>query len=169
MNKFRTLTPDQLEDNVFRLISKDWMLITAQRKDGTANTMTASWGSLGVNRGMPVATVYIRHSRYTLPFVDEAEGFSLCVFGEEYRPQLAYCGKVSGRDEDKIAKCGFTLAREDGIPYFEEARLVFLCRKVYAQDMPADCFVDKGILDQWYKEGDHHRMVLGEITKVLAR
>ena len=76
---------------------------------------------------------------------------------------------MSGRDEDKIAKCGFTLAREDGIPYFEEARLVFLCRKVYAQDMPADCFVDKGILDQWYKEGDHHRMVLGEITKVLAR
>ena len=79
MNKFRTLTPDQLEDNVFRLISKDWMLITAQRKDGTANTMTASWGSLGVNWGMPVATVYIRHSRYTLPFVDEAEGFSLTV------------------------------------------------------------------------------------------
>ena len=115
MNKFRTLTPDQLEDNVFRLISKDWMLITAQRKDGTANTMTASWGSLGVNWGMPVATVYIRHSRYTLPFVDEAEGFSLCVFGEEYRPQLAAYARALAEVTGKpVARQVLWFFRADG-------------------------------------------------------
>lgn len=167
--EFRTIAPKDLEKNVFDLIGKDWMLITAQKADGSANTMTASWGGLGVNWGMPVVTVYIRHSRYTLPFVEEAGGFSLCFFDEAYRSQLAYCGKVSGRDEDKIAHCGFTVAHEEGIPYFAEASLVLICRKLYAQDMPADCFTDRAILDKWYGDGDHHRMFLGEITKVLVR
>ena len=58
-----------LQDNVFSLIGDRWMLITA----GTAercNTMTASWGGLGVLWGKPVATVYIRPQRYTLEFVE---------------------------------------------------------------------------------------------------
>ena len=167
--EFRTIAPRELDKNVFDLIGKDWMLITAQKEDGMANTMTASWGGLGVNWGMPVATVYIRHSRYTLPFVEEAKGFSLSFFGEDWRPQLSYCGKVSGRDEDKIAHCSFTVAHEGAIPYFEEASLVLLCRKVYAQDMPADCFTDPDLLEDWYKKGDHHRMFLGEITQVLVK
>ena len=125
--EFRTIAPKDLEKNVFDLIGKDWMLITAQKADGSANTMTASWGGLGVNWGMPVATVYIRHSRYTLPFVEEAGGFSLCFFDEAYRSQLAYCGKVSGRDEDKIAHCGFTVAHE--VNKFRQIRLrVLPCR-----------------------------------------
>ena len=45
-----------LQDNVFSLIGDRWMLITA----GTAercNTMTASWGGLGVLWGAPAATI----------------------------------------------------------------------------------------------------------------
>ena len=48
-----------LDQNVFSLIGEQWMLITA----GTAehcNTMTASWGGLGVLWGSDVATCYIR-------------------------------------------------------------------------------------------------------------
>ena len=60
--------------NPFELIGKDWMLISA----GTAekwNTMTASWGGVGVMWGKPSATCYIRQSRYTKTFVaDRAEG-----------------------------------------------------------------------------------------------
>ena len=46
-----------LQDNEFSLIGDRWMLITA----GTAercNTMTASWGGLGVLWGAPAATIY---------------------------------------------------------------------------------------------------------------
>ena len=55
------------------MIGKEWMLITA----GTVsdcNTMTASWGGLGVIWGKPSATVYIRQSRYTKEFVDRKNG-----------------------------------------------------------------------------------------------
>ncbi|MBO5116601.1 MAG: hypothetical protein J6C25_03750 [Treponema sp.] len=38
---------EELQENPFKMIGKDWLLITAQ-KDGKANTMTASWGGLGV-------------------------------------------------------------------------------------------------------------------------
>ena len=40
---FREISVEQLKDNPFTLINKDWMLITAG--DGEKhNTMTASWG-----------------------------------------------------------------------------------------------------------------------------
>ena len=63
-----------LQDNVFSLIGDRWMLITA----GTAercNTMTASWGGLGVLWGAPAATIYLRPQRYTKEFVDREELF----------------------------------------------------------------------------------------------
>lgn len=41
------------------MIGKEWLLITAE-KDGKANTMTASWGGVGVLWGKNVATLYIR-------------------------------------------------------------------------------------------------------------
>ena len=43
---FREISVEQLKDNPFTLINKDWMLITAG--DGEKhNTMTASWGGVG--------------------------------------------------------------------------------------------------------------------------
>ena len=58
---FSRIDPKELDQNVFSMIGEQWMLVTA----GTAercNTMTASWGGLGVLWGKPVATVYIRLS-----------------------------------------------------------------------------------------------------------
>ena len=59
---FSRIDPKELDQNVFSMIGEQWMLVTA----GTAercNTMTASWGGLGVLWGKPVATVYIRPQR----------------------------------------------------------------------------------------------------------
>ena len=44
---FSEIKPELLSDNCFKLIGTDWMLITAGRK-GAFNTMTASWGGLGI-------------------------------------------------------------------------------------------------------------------------
>ncbi|MEG0388809.1 MAG: flavin reductase family protein, partial [Niameybacter sp.] len=54
MNSFISIQPEALEKNPFQLIGKDWMLVTAEA-DGKANTMTASWGGLGVMWGKNVA------------------------------------------------------------------------------------------------------------------
>ena len=49
----------QLQKNPFSMIGEEWMLITAE-KEGKINTMTASWGGVGVLWGKNVVTAYIR-------------------------------------------------------------------------------------------------------------
>ena len=47
MTRFMEIDPHELTDNVFRLIEQNWMLVTAGKREAF-NTMTASWGGLGV-------------------------------------------------------------------------------------------------------------------------
>lgn len=156
----------EISENVFSLIGKQWMLITA----GTAehcNTMTASWGGLGVLWGAPAATCYIRPQRYTKEFVDREEYFTLSFFGEEWRKALSLCGSKSGREVDKVKKCGFTVKTADcGAPYFEEASLVLVCRKRFAQEMDPNLMPDD-VKEKWYPEKDYHTMYIGEIVQAL--
>lgn len=106
---FREISVEQLKDNPFTLINKDWMLITAGDAE-KHNTMTASWGGVGELWGKYVSTIYIRPQRYTLEFVEREEYYSLCFFGPEYRQALSLCGSKSGRDVDKDAATGLTPA-----------------------------------------------------------
>lgn len=159
------IDPKSITLNPFASIGEQWMLITAGTKEN-CNTMTASWGGLGIMWGLPVATAYIRPQRHTHAFVEEQNYFTLCFFPEEQRSNLAYCGRVSGRDEDKIAHCGFTVTEaECGAPYFAEAELVLVCRKVYCQSMTPDCFTDPSLNGKWYPKKDYHDMYLGEIVE----
>ena len=165
---FEKIEPKALEGNVFSRIGTQWMLITAGSKD-CCNTMTASWGGLGVLWGKPVATVYIRPQRYTLEFVEREERFTLSFFGEEYRKALTLCGTKSGREIDKIKECSFTVETENGAPYFAEAELVLVCRKAYWQDMDPTHFLDPELDAKWYPERDYHRIFIGEIEQVLKK
>lgn len=168
MNQFREIQPQQLQRNPFYMIGKEWMLVTAEQ-GGKANTMTASWGGVGVMWGKDVAYVVIRPQRYTKEFVDAADTFSLSILGESYRKVLNYLGTVSGRDEDKIFKSGLTLSHKDSVPYFEEADCVLLCRKLYAQPMRAECFLDQAQIDKWFAARDFHTLYIAEITKVMVK
>ena len=97
MAGFKTVRPEAFDQSVFQMIGKDWMLVTAE-KDGRVNSMTASWGGLGVMWGKNVAFVVIRPQRYTKEFVDGAETLSLSFLGNEYRSELNFFGTVSGQD-----------------------------------------------------------------------
>lgn len=163
----KEIKPEELQKNPFQMIGKEWLLVTAE-KEGKANTMTASWGGVGIMWGKPVAYVFIRPQRYTKEFVDAGDHFSLSVLGEDYRKTLNYFGTVSGRDEDKIAKSGLHVAHENGTPYFEEANTVLVCRKLYAQPYDPACFIDKSCDEKWYPNKDYHTMYIAEIEKVLV-
>ncbi|MES9144000.1 hypothetical protein ABEP44_12785, partial [Cutibacterium acnes] len=63
MKNFIEIKPEELNQSPFKLIGSDWTLITAE-KEGKANTMTASWGGLGVMWGKNVAYIVIRPQRY---------------------------------------------------------------------------------------------------------
>ena len=71
----------EYRENVFDAIGSQWMLITAGN-DEKINTMTASWGGMGVLWKRNVATVYVRPQRYTKQFIDASDHFSLCFFDE---------------------------------------------------------------------------------------
>ena len=98
----------ELQQNVFTEIGKNWMLISAKNPEGKVNTMTASWGAMGVLWGKETVTAYIRQSRYTKEFVDAQEYFTISLF-DGYKKELGVLGSVSGRDKDKIAEVGFTV------------------------------------------------------------
>lgn len=160
------ITPEEIKRDPFTLIDKDWMLITAE-KEGKVNTMTASWGGVGIIWNKKVAYIFIRPQRYTKEFVDASERFSLSVLPDSYRKELTYLGRVSGRDEDKIAKTGLKVAYEEGVPYFEESKYVLICRKLYAQDLKGECFIDKSLDPKNYPTQDYHTMYVAEIEEVL--
>ena len=158
---------NEFSENPFKLIGSDWMLITAKKGDKT-NMMTASWGGVGILWNKPVATIYVRPQRYTKEFIDNEEYFSLCVLPEEYRQILNYCGTKSGRDEDKIAETKLTIDESGKAPIFKESRLVLICKKLYAQDLTEQSFIDKSLVEKNYKAKDFHTMYIAEIEKILT-
>ena len=97
MKQWKEIAPEAFEKSPFQMIGKDWMLVTAQ-KDGKANTMTASWGGLGVMWGKNVAFIVIRPQRYTKEFIDGSDTLSLSFYDASFRKQLSYLGAVSGRE-----------------------------------------------------------------------
>ena len=159
---------NEFSENPFKLIGSDWMLITAKKGDKT-NMMTASWGGVGILWNKPVATIYVRPQRYTKEFIDNEEYFSLCVLPEEYRQILNYCGTKSGRDEDKIANMNFHPIIDGDAAYFEEAKQVIVCRKLYAQYMQPECFLDKELMQKDYPNEDYHMVYVAEIIDVLQQ
>ena len=149
------IDPKTLTVNPFTLIGDQWMLITAGTPEH-CNTMTASWGGVGVMWAEPSATCYIR--------------FTLCFFDESYRKALNLCGSTSGRDVDKIKECGFTVQAGAGnAPYFAEAELVLVCKKRYAQLMQPECFTDKTIDGKFYPQKDYHVMYIGQIVEAYQK
>jgi len=166
--EFVEIKPEQITDNTFKLIGSDWMLITAGTLDAY-NTMTASWGGFGVLWNKNVCFCFVRPTRHTYGFMEKADTFTLTFFDEEYRDALKFCGAYSGRDVDKAAKTGLTPVQgSSGSVYFNEARMVIECRKLYYQDIDPANFIDPSI-DKNYSLKDYHRMYVGEIVKCLQK
>lgn len=153
--------------NPFLKIGKEWMLITAGNEEAF-NTMTASWGGVGVLWNKDVAFTFIRPSRYTYEFTQREEFFSLCFFPEKYRDALTLCGRKSGRDCDKVTEANLTPVFIDGVPCFEEASLVLICRKMYAQEMSKDCVISEEIAKHYGEDEPYHTFYVGEIVKILT-
>lgn len=168
-NLFKKITPFDVQANVFKLIDRDWMLITSGSPDDF-NTMTASWGHLGIIWNLPIAICYIRPQRYTYEFTNRFPDYTLSFFSEEFREILQFCGSRSGRDHDKVKETGlFPRETESGNVYYEQASLVFECRKIYQDDLVLENFVRPEIAERHYPKNDFHRFYYGEIFNVLQK
>ena len=155
--------------DIFNLISKDWMLITAG-DSAKFNTMTASWGGFGYIWNRPVAFIFIRESRYTHELTESGDKVTLSFFSEDYRNALKIYGSQSGRDTDKVKNAGLTPKfLDNGAVTFAEAHTTVNCRKLFASSMEESQFNDKEIFNQFYikSPGGLHTMYVVEILDVI--
>ena len=157
----KKIAPKDIDKNVIKLIGQDWMLVAAGDKE-KFNMMTASWGSMGYLWNKPVVMVFVRPQRYTFEFTERKDEFTLSFFDEKYRHALDVCGSVSGRDVNKVQESGLT-------PYFEEATLVLECKKLYADFLKEDDFLDKKVVDSLYGQKDFHKMYVAEIVHAWVK
>lgn len=165
---FKEINPVELNFNPFSAIGRQWMLVTAG-DDKAANTMTASWGGAGVLWNKNVVTCYIRPQRYTREFMDAQEYFSLSFLPEQYRKELTYCGRVSGRDTDKIAQSGLTLCKEFEAPCIEQADTVLICKKLYVDKIRPSSILNPETDAANYPDKDYHIVYIAEIVKALTK
>jgi flavin reductase (DIM6/NTAB) family NADH-FMN oxidoreductase RutF len=145
------------------------MLITAGDKDNF-NMMTASWGTIGNLWNEPVVYIFVRPQRYTFEFTEESNYFTLTFFEEEHREMLQFMGTKSGRDYDKVKETGLTpMFTELGNVYYEQARLVIECEKIYADFLKEGSFFDKTIIEKMYPSKDFHKVYVGKILNVWKK
>ena len=93
--------------NVFEMMAKQWTLICGGDMENH-NAMTASWAGMGVMWNKNICSIFVRPQRYTYDYLEKNDYFTLSFFGEDCRAALNMLGKLSGRDTDKMAKCGLT-------------------------------------------------------------
>ncbi len=158
----------QFDESVFRLIDKDWMLICAGSRNHY-NMMTASWGTMGILWNKPIAIIFIRPQRYTFDFVEKNEYFTLNFFEETYRDTLKLMGTKSGREINKMQHNKLQV-KETGneTPFFEQARYVMECKKIYSDDIKPELFMSADI-EKMYPEKDYHRWYIGEIIQGIIK
>jgi flavin reductase (DIM6/NTAB) family NADH-FMN oxidoreductase RutF len=157
-----------LKGNFFSMLDNDWMLVTAGNTSNF-NTMTASWGALGILWNKPIAICFIRPQRYTFEFVNNNDYYTLSFFEKKHHNILEFCGSHSGRNTDKVAQTGLTpLTTDKGNISFSQASLILECKKIYSDDIKADNFFDKNLIKSIYPSSDFHRFFIGEISNCYA-
>lgn len=165
---FKEISPYEIVENPFKLLNKDWALVACKDQD-KENPMTISWGGVGIMWNKPVAFTFIRPQRYTFTLIEKEDYYSINFFEETHRDVLKFCGSKSGRDYDKSKETGITPVWEQNVPYYKEAKLVLICKKLYAQDLNEESIIATEDVASSYNKDDFHKMYISEITKVLAK
>ena len=169
MNGFEKISPLEIEGNAIKMISKEWMLVTAGTETDF-NMLTASWGGLGELYNKPVAICFIRPDRYTFNYIDNGDTFTLSFYSEDFREVLNYCGSASGRNEDKVKGSRLTplmLPDNKGIA-FRQAKLIIECRKLVSMPITANSIEQPDVKAERTKY-PLHKIFIGEIVAVYKK
>lgn len=119
---------------IMKALEKGVLLTT--KADDKVNVMTISWGTLGIEWGKPIFTVFVRENRLTKEQLDKNPEFTINIpMGEIDKKILGVCGTKSGREVDKVKELGLTLEAPQSItvPAIKELPLTLECRVVYKQ------------------------------------
>ena len=145
-------------------------LLVCGEHDTRLNPMTIGWCMFGTVWNRPMALVLVRHSRYSHKLMEETPVFGISVPAHDaMNDVLEYCGRVSGRDEDKLLKLGLRpLPLQGGAYGVEGCKNHFACRTVFKAESDLK-LLDDTLLRRFYKDfdgttgGDPHTLYFGEI------
>jgi flavin reductase (DIM6/NTAB) family NADH-FMN oxidoreductase RutF len=131
----KKIDPRNIPFNPFEKVNAGYLITSGDMN--SYNTMTASWGFMGIMWGKNVVDVVIRPNRYTYEFMQRGDLFTLSFLknSEDAKRILAYCGSKSGRDVDKAKETGLVPVEIDGAVTFKQASVVFVCKKMYTGEL----------------------------------
>lgn len=124
---------------------KAGVLLTTKAED-KVNTMTISWGTLGIEWNKPIFTVFVRENRFTREQLDKNPQFTINIpVGEFDKKILGVCGTKSGRNVDKISELNLTLEESNNIsvPGIKELPLTLECRVIYKQEQDKNAITEE--------------------------
>jgi len=137
--------PFDYTNQILKALSSGILLTT--RTESKTNTMAISWGTLGIQWGLPIFTAYVRGCRLTKSMLDENPEFTVNVpLGALDPAIIQLCGTASGRDVDKFQTLGLNLEAPDviSVPGIRELPLTLECKVVYRQQQVPECYLAPG-------------------------
>jgi flavin reductase (DIM6/NTAB) family NADH-FMN oxidoreductase RutF len=172
---FKQISPEKICDNfnIFTLVGNDFYAITAGKKEHY-NSMIGSGGGFGLLFKKPTTWCLLRQDRYTLEMIQKEQTYTLSYFPNEYKEQMLFFGRKSGRDTEKMKEVELTSVQTpSGDMSYKEARLIIECTlTAITTPNPNDFYSQesKDYIDEAYKDANEYRkLVFGEITHVWVK
>lgn len=170
---FVEITPEQLPESIFKLVGKDYTVITAGLPEHY-NSMVAGDGGMGFLMGKPATFCNLRGNRYTLEFILKDKKYTMAYFDDQFKPAFLPFGNSSGRDSDKMKKTTLTpLVTPSGRVSFKEAKIIIECDLAETHTVnPAEVYVQKNkdfYEDAYKSAGSYHKIVFGDIIHIWVR
>jgi flavin reductase (DIM6/NTAB) family NADH-FMN oxidoreductase RutF len=170
---FKRISPEEMCDNVFTLMGKDYFVITAGREEHY-NSMVGSGGGMGLLFKKPTMWCLFQATRYTLELIKLEQTYTLTYFPNEYREQMLFLGTKSGRDSKKMEEIQLTSVKmPSGNMSYKEARLIIECKLTQiTTPNPEDFYTQdaKNYIQDAYKDAnDYRNYVFGEISDVWIK
>lgn len=155
--------------------TKTGVLLTT-KADDKVNSMTISWGTLGIEWAKPIFTVFVRENRFTKAQLSKNPEFTINIpYGEFNKKILGVCGTQSGHAVDKIKELNLTLESPSkiSVPGIKELPLTLECKVVYQQTQ-AEQDITEANRKMFYPQDvdssfhgankDYHTVYYGEIV-----
>ena len=124
---------------------KSGVLVTG-KDENKINSMTISWGMVGIEWGKPVFVTFIRESRFTRSLIEKNGEFTVNIpIDESAKKFLAFCGSKSGRDVDKAKELGLTYEEPEtiSVPGIRELPLTLECKVIYKQTQDTSAMTEE--------------------------
>ena len=118
-------------------------ILVNTNNNGKINSMTISWGQIGIEWGKMFFTTYIRHGRFTHKQIEETKEFTVSIpikRTPEISKAIGYIGSRTGKEIDKLSDCNLTAVKGIKVnsPAIKELPLTIECRVIYKQEQEAE-------------------------------